>query len=346
MTYRAAPVTQRDGSKLEDSNCLMATAAVGLDYHTLGKKTSTGKKMREYSGDTSGGTNTDEIERAWHTGYDEDPITRDGQPFSKVIEDLKAGRLVMLQVWAATVGSSGMCLSGSGAYGHGISVAPEQNSEGKWLVADPWCDPPKWKWVAESKLKAGAEEWVQHSASGASGHYGREWPDPNVIPIGLIIAAAALLMTKYTPSHPSPFLHPPAGVGGSPGVLFASTAPHLESDVAINTNGSHMTSARLVRLTADAGFYKEPEFVHKYGTLSEGRECVLLGPALGTNAFAILVNTSKPYDDGQDRETVVYITKDKASDPYAAPEPPPSDIAARDAEWRAWLDGDGDAPDK
>lgn len=339
MTYRAEPVTQRDGSELQNSNCLMAAAAVGLDFHTLGKKTSTGKKMRNYSGDTSGGTNTDEIERAWHTGYDEDPITRDGQPWSKVLEDLGNGRLVMLQVWHATVG--GPCLSGSGAYGHGICLAPESRThEGdkQWLVADPWCKPPKWAWVDESKLKAGAEKWVQKCSYAAGGPLSQ---------VGLAVfrAAAILLMTRYNPSNPVPDgMEIPDGVGG-PGVLFASTAPHKGSDMAINCNGSRLASVRRVRLTHEAGFYKEPELLTKYGTLSADRECIFMGPALGTNAYAILVKTSKPYDDGTDRDTIVYVTKDKCTDPWTIDEPP-STIEERDEQWRAWLNTDGNAPDK
>src|SRR5262245_15262227 len=99
MTYRPAPVTQRDGSPLASSNCLMAAAAVGLDGETHGAKTSTGALMRQYSGDSSGGTNSDEVVRSWNTGYDEDPIARDGQPWTKVLSDLDEGRWVMLQVW-------------------------------------------------------------------------------------------------------------------------------------------------------------------------------------------------------------------------------------------------------
>jgi len=115
--------------------------------------------------------------------------------------------------------------------------------------------------------------------------------------------------------------------------------------VAINTNGSHLAVDRRVTLTAEAGFYADAAFTDQYGTLAEGRVLPLLGPALGTNAYAVLVDTSKPYDDGVDRPSVVYVSKSKATDPYTVePEPgPPSDdveaaLAARDLEWREWLD--------
>ena len=340
MTYRAKPVTQRDGSKLQYSNCLMAAAAVGLDYHTLGEKTSTGSKMRAFSGDTAGGTNTDEIERAWHTGYDEDPVTRDGNPWDKVIQDLTSGRLVMLQVWHATTG--GPCLSGSGAYGHGICVAPEvRKDEGKvqWLVADPWCKPAKWVWWDESRLKAGALRWADKvSASGPS------IPIKDIAP-DLLAGLVSALMAKYTPEHPAEEDPEPPSVGGG-GVLFASTAMHEEeraSDMSINTNGSGIVSKRRVKLTEEAGFYADSDLTEKYGTLDAGTVRVLMGPVVGGKAHAILVETSKPYSDGTKRPTIVYVTKDKCSEPYAVED---DALKERDREWRAWLDGDADAPDK
>lgn len=172
MGYRPKPVTQRDGSPLASSNCLMAVAATGLDGHTTGTKTSTGAKMRALSGDQAGGTNSDEIARAWRKGYQEDAVIKDGRPWSEVIQTLEDGHGVMLQVWHATVG--GPCLSGSGQYGHGLYVQPESRpspSGGprQWLVADPWCKPPKWVWVSEQLLRNGAHEWAERFASMTTG---------------------------------------------------------------------------------------------------------------------------------------------------------------------------------
>jgi hypothetical protein len=341
MTYRAKAITQRDGSPLQNSNCLMAAAAVGLDYHTLGGKTSTGKQMRAYSGDLSGGTNTDEIERAWQRGYEEDPVTRDGQPWAKVLEDLAAGRLVMLQVWAATVGSQ-LCLSGTGQYGHGICVAPEPRTfEGtkQWLVADPWCKPARWKWVDESRLRAGADRWANKiSAEGGN----RPLSD---IPYKELLAIVRYLFSLYTPDNPAHDDEDDDVGGPANGVLFASTKAQQEDtgDMSINTNGSGITSKRRVKLTADAGFYADADLTEKYGTLDAGTVRTLMGPVVGGKAHAILVNTSKPYNDGTDRPTICYVTKDKCGEPYVVED---TAIADRDKAWRAWLNGDGDAPDK
>jgi hypothetical protein len=317
----------------------MAAAAVGLDYHTLGTKTSTGSKMRQLSGDLTGGTNTDEIERSWKRGYEEDPISRDGQPWAKVLEDLAAGRLVMLQVWAATVGSQ-LCLSGTGNYGHGISVTPEgrvSNGVKQWLVADPWCKPPKWKWVDESKLRAGAERWAAKMSAGGGN---RPLSD---IPPEELQALIKAFMAEWDPENPAPT--DDGASGPANGVLFASTRPQQSegTDMAVNTNGSGITSTRRVDLTADAGFYADAELTEKYGELASGTQRVFLGPVIGGKANAILVDTAKPYSDGQKRPTICYVTKDKCGEPYQV-EVPGND--ERDAEWRAWLDTDTSAPDR
>lgn len=352
MTYIPKPVTQRDGSSLANSNCLMAAAAVGLDYETLGKKTSTGAKMRSYSGDSSGGTNSDEIEQAWADGYNENPLTRDGQPFSKVVADLEAGRAVMLQVWHATTGK--VCVSGSGAYGHGMTVLPKQrmnDGQREWYVADPWCNPPKWAWVRESKLKAGAEEWVKHSASGAIGTYGDRWPDPNSIPLGTLRESARKLMTRYNPGNPSPFLFA-GGVAGpkSPGVLFVSTAAHKEGDVSINTNGSRLWSNRLIDCGEGLNVYSDAALTDMFHEFGADITLPYIGPALGPDSpgVAVLYETAKPYEDGQKRATIVYVNPEHVGDPYTNPTPmcPPDPVSERDAQWRAWLDGDAEAPDK
>lgn len=349
MTYRAKPVTQRDGSALQFSNCLMATAAVGLDYHTLGEKTSSGTTMRRLSGDLAGGTNSDEVVRAWKRGYDEDAVMRDGHPWSKVIEDLKEGRLVMLQWWAATVGE--VCISGTGAYGHGVAVAPESREQSgvtQWLVADPWCKPPRWAWVDEDDMRRGAERWARQMGAGGR-DFGIEPPGPGEEPSQAWVNFTYAFADYYMdPEHQSDV--PPSegpGAGGSQGVLFASTKPHAEEgdDMSINTNGSDIESKRRVKLTADAGFYADAALTKKYGTLSKGSERVFIGPAVGANSHAILVKTSKPYSDGTDRPTICYVTKDKCGEPYTIAEPP-IDHTERDKQWRAWLNGDADAPDK
>jgi hypothetical protein len=343
--YRAKPVTQQDGSPHANSNCRLASAATGLDFDTLGKKTSTGKEMRRRSGDPSGGTTASDAVRAWAT-YSETLSTQNGKPWGDVIASLNAGRLVHLDVWAARAG--GPCCKS--AVGHTIAVAPEQNGEGKWLTMDPWCKPPKWVWWPEAKLKAGAEEWADRCGwrSKTLG-YDR---DVRKVSKAVLERIVRELMTMWTPDHP---LKPenddyePETFGVMP-TLWTRTDAHPDAapegtDMSINTNGSNLEPTRRVKMTAEAGFYADADLTEKYGTLSKGSERKFIGPVVGSKASAILVNTSKPYDDGTDRPTIVYVDETKHGDSYQVPAPPP-DNAARDKEWRDWLSKDADAPDK
>lgn len=319
MTYRAAPVTQRDGSPLASSNCLMAAAATGLDYHTLGDKTSTGAKMREFSGDTSGGTNTDEIVRAWDRGYHEEAHDRDGHTFDKVLDDLWDGRLVMLQVWHRTVG--GPCLSGDGTYGHGLAVAPEQrldeDGHREWLVSDPWCKPPKWVWVDQSKLKAGAEEWATRCAREAVGGPG-PYPDIRDIDKRVLRAAVERLFSRFNPNNPAP-LKPPPEVGGGGGILFAATHAHTEevADDVVISLAPNATTTRRIDVPDGTDYYRDALMKERLGQF-EARTLVLFGNASGQGSRAVKWKTAAPYDDGQARDSIVYIDGD-VGDTYDVP---------------------------
>jgi cytosine/adenosine deaminase-related metal-dependent hydrolase len=55
----------------------------------------------------------------------------------------------------------------------------------------------------------------------------------------------------------------------------------------------------------------------KGGVLGKPRDLPYLGLAVGTDARAVLLTTSKPYDDGTDRPSVVYVKRDVA-DPEPA----------------------------
>lgn len=351
MVYRAEPVTQRDGSSLENSNCRYASIATGIDFDTQGTITSTGKKMRDYSNDPSGGSWAEDGVRAWRNGYEMQLYVDDGEPFDNAIDLLHDGRLVHLEVWSATCG--GPCCTS--ACGHVMAIAPESrqnNGEWEWLVADPWCKPPKWVWWRQSKLKAGAEEWADRCGfRSAQGGGPRDIRDLHPEARARIVKELMTLWTPDRPLRPADDNYEPSvwlGAQGGAPILFTHTGPsNKESyNVAINANGSALASKRRVTLTADAGFYEDAGLTKKYGTLSAGTDRVFIGPALGTNSYAILVHTSKPYDDGTDRDTVVYVTKDKCSDPFTVETPPDDDTAARDAQWREWLDTDSGAPDR
>lgn len=218
MTYRAKPITQRDGSSLANSNCRMASGATGIDYDTLGKQTSTGAKMRTYTSDQSGGTSSSDLDEAWHRGYDNNVAVGDGGSFDDALDALREGRLVHLDVWHKTAG--GPCLSGSGAYGHTMAVAPERDGS-RWLVADPWCSPAKWVWWEESKLRAGAEEWGRQVFTATAGE--PDWPDAS--PAERLVILTRVVRRLMTRAHPGRE-HPEDETGGSPGgpIMFTYTA--------------------------------------------------------------------------------------------------------------------------
>jgi hypothetical protein len=317
--YRAAPVTQRDGSELQNSNCLMGAAATGLDFHTLGGKRSTAGQMRDYSGDTSGGTNTDEITRAWDRGYSETARDRDGDPWDQVLDALWGGRLVMLQVWHATVG--GPCLSGSGAYGHGLAVAPEQRLDDggsrQWLVSDPWCKPPKWSWVDQSRLKAGAERWVSTVLQEVGGAV-RDLRD---VDPAVLRAIVRRLMRRWDPAHPA--AEDPPGVGGTVGILFATTDPHpdqesTEADDVTIAAAPGIRTGRMIHIHDGADYYADAGTTKRLGEFAE-RDVVFIGNPQGEDpgARAVLWRTAAPYDDGEARDSIVYVRAQYAGEPYA-----------------------------
>jgi hypothetical protein len=330
--YRAKPVTQRDGGPLANSNCRMASAATGLDFDTLGKKTSTGSKMRARSGDPSGGTTASDAARAWDT-YDEVLSVQNGKGWDDVIASLKAGRLVHLDVWAATCG--GPCCKS--ACGHTLVVAPEQHSDGRWLVSDPWCRPAKWTWWAESKLRKGAEEWADRCGWRASTKgLPRDIRNLTVDELRNIVKGMVDLWFPGHPLHPEDDDYEPATFGVMP-TLWTRTDAHPDEgavDMAIQSPTS-LGSDYVLPVKKGTSWYKNGDLTGKYGEFSSDRELPYVGVVIDGDSRAVIVKTSKPYPDGEDKPTVVYV-KQSAGEPKKVP---PSDDAARDKQWRDWLDG-------
>jgi len=218
VTYRAAPVTQRDGSALANSNCRMASIATGLDHESGGLQTSNGATMRARQSDQSGGTDSGDAAEAW-ASYGQELRVRDGETFEDALADLREGRLVHLDVWAQA--AAGPCLSGTGAYGHTIAVAPE-HSGSRWLVADPWCSPGKWTWWEEALLREGAETWGEMCYAGATSGRGKL---RTPVLIALMRLAAKRLMSQYRPDAPA-LVPPSRATGGSPRIMFTTTGAH------------------------------------------------------------------------------------------------------------------------
>lgn len=162
MTYRAKHVPQADGSPLQWSNCRMAVLATHLDFHTQGKKTSTGAKMRAAQDDQQGGTDADDARRAWERGYGETLVIRNGKYWAKLLDDRAQGRFISLDVWYATLPDR--CQT-SANFGHTVGIAPE-DKDGKWLVSDPLCT--GYKWMHPEDLYRASQDWSAHVLGGAT----------------------------------------------------------------------------------------------------------------------------------------------------------------------------------
>ena len=314
----------------------MASIATGIDYQTAGATLSSGSAMRARQPDQSGGTDSSDAAYAWES-YGQALRIRDGATFDDALEDLEAGRLVHLDVWAAA--AAGPCLSGSGAYGHTVAVAPERSGS-RWLVADPWCSPARWQWWETELLRAGAETWGGMTYTAATA--GRPRPAELVL-LALMRLAARRLMTLYRPDAPA-LLDPP-DTGGSAGrTLFTTTAiPQLEvRDMAINAAAGLRTNLRAV-VPQGLEFFEDPELRVRLGAMSAAADVVYVGNPIGElvpgGSRAILVNTGTAYNDGSVRPTIVYVPA-ASIDPYTVPTSS-DDLAGaideRDRQWRDWL---------
>ena len=335
--YTPAPVTQRDGSPLANSNCRMASIATGLDYETGGAKRSTGAAMRSHTSDQSGGTDSGDAAQAWREGYGETLTVRDGRTWAEALAELVAGHLVHLDVWHATVG--GPCLSGSGSYGHTMAVLPDCSS-GSWLVADPWCSPGRWSRVAEGKLRAGAEQWGAevYGRAREEPDYPTGGPGPRDPAVLLIVRRVArALMGRYHAGGEELVPRFTAETGGGQPILYTETHERSEDmgDVTVrdpeakllelsagaevlNLDGSARTSVKPER----AGTYTSP-----FGSTTAG----------GTRTRAIVWTRADP-----DPDLLLACYENDAHNLRPACEDagggdPDAIKAERDAEWTDWL---------
>jgi hypothetical protein len=168
---------------LDWSNCTMASGAMMLDFHTQGKVQKWGGELRKLSGDTSGGTNIDNLKTAWSKlGYT--LLDRRGSTWAGVLADLKNGRGVVLQGdYDVLTGSNSCQTSFDGD--HAIYVNPEAPNSSGYVVGDPLCG--GWKRISASVLKAYVEKLgrrVYGTTSPQKVLYAasRAWPDPIVAP--------------------------------------------------------------------------------------------------------------------------------------------------------------------
>ena len=351
MVYRAKPVSQVDGSRLQYENCRMASISTGLDFHTQGKKTSTGAKMRSYSGDPAGGTNSDDAVRSWSRGYSESLVIRDGNTFDQAVRDLEAGHLIHLDVWHAA--SRGPCMSGSGYYGHSQAVAPERSAD-KWLVADPMCSPGAWMWWPEESLRRGSEEWAERVRRGTGGNIPRITTDPKLLL--LMDEVARNLMSRFYPGNEDPDPEDVGETGGGGSIRYTMTRALTGGGgggqaMAISAAGGLKTDYTC-KLGEGRDFFADPNLTKRLGEVSKDATVPYVGNAIGETVAggsrAVQVVTGTAYADGEARPTIVYVPADAC---WGGPQPVPPDgptpvppavdadaiKAQRDKQWRDWL---------
>lgn len=343
VTYRATPISQRDGSPLANANCRMAGIATGIDHHTTGAIRSTGAEMRARQSDQVGGTDSGDSAEAWRT-YGQDLFIGDGSTFAAVLDALHAGRAVQLDVWHATTG--GPCLSGSGEYGHDLAIAPEQSGD-RWLVADPWCSPARYVWWPESRLRAGAEDLGAMTYTAATA--GRYVPRTRRELIARMREQLRALFTLYTPATPALVRPSTSGAGGyvfwtATRAQGETTSPGKGEDVPINAYAGLVTDIR-ADVPAGLDFYGDADLTDRLGSMSKASTLIAVGNPIGElvegGSRAVLVNTGSAYADGSTRPTIVYVAADAVRTYSVPPSSGSGDdddaIALRDAEWREWL---------
>ena len=345
-TVRPKPVTQRDGSTLQNSNCRMASIAAGIAYHSPGT-TSTGAKMRSYTDDQSGGTDAGDARQSWARGYDEALAIRDGNGWAEVLLDLRAGRVVHIDVWHASVSGSGICRSGSGAYGHTMAILPDCK-DNAWLVNDPWCSPPKWGRVSESSLKAGAEEWGRRVFGEARSEpdYPTGGPvDPrDELVLRIVARVVKRLMSRFHAGGDMDPAPAPVDTGGAQPVLFTVTrAQALEGGEVVGDTfnpegtviGKATTTKAIGIIPAEGGEYYPLEVGTVRNVITEG--AMSSGPYEGQRAFYVEI------PDGKGRAGYLLASACTYT-PNPAPQPPQppaedcaQELAARDEEWETAL---------
>lgn len=152
--YRARHVTQKDGSALQWQNCRMAVGATHIDFHTRGNIVTDAAKMRSHQTDMVGGTDADDLRKAWERGYGQVLVIRNGRYWKDLLADRKAGRFVAVDVWYADLPDR--CQTAA-SFGHTIGIAPEDNANGEWLVSDPLC--AAYKWMDPAPIRIAAASW-------------------------------------------------------------------------------------------------------------------------------------------------------------------------------------------
>jgi hypothetical protein len=184
--YRPEPLSQMGwGTAYDSENCNITSGCMCLDRHTLGALTSRvgtprndPPHMRTFSGRTDHeGTNQDDLETAWRTGWDKDYVNP-GVIYWEAVENyINQGRGAVV---------SGLCLVLPDQFQHGFTgghsvYVNEQFGDGSFWVVDPIIGRAR-NWPREV-LRRYAEALLNYNATTGEvshGHIicGFSWPTP------------------------------------------------------------------------------------------------------------------------------------------------------------------------
>ena len=122
---------------LGPSSCTCYSGAMAGEYHTCGAKKPTGKRVRELTGDTSGGTTLLQVDEALQKGWDIDLDTRIGSAkltWDEFVAKINAGHGAILQGSYLAFHGTKFDASPNFTGNHAIYVPPG------WAVMDPLAD--------------------------------------------------------------------------------------------------------------------------------------------------------------------------------------------------------------
>jgi hypothetical protein len=156
MTYRPRLVRQGDGSRWQWTNCTMASAAIAIDRHTLGRIRTTGAKMRSCQNDKIGGTDMMDCRLAWDRCFNQNLDVRLKITWKTFIGAIKAGRGVIVVGNYSYIPYQYRGQKHPYRFGHGMYINEVRASDGALLVYDPLGTRPVWIPQIHIKRYAGA----------------------------------------------------------------------------------------------------------------------------------------------------------------------------------------------
>lgn len=268
------------------SNCTMASGAMALDFHTLGKVQKWGGELRKHQSDQTGGTDIGDLKQAWaYYGYT--LVDRRGKDWNQLVADLKSGRGVVLQGdYEVLTGADSCQTSFDGD--HAIYLNPQfYNGNLNVAVGDPLCK--AFKQITMANLKKYAEKLGRAT-------YGTTSPQK--------------ILYATTAAHPDPVVPPPAPKG---------------EEMIIGENLVR-TSDHFVKVAKGTVVYKDPACTVQLTTMSEAADLDYMGTAPdNTVCWAVEIATGRIVS-GKMLPVIAYVKRAGNGAPTKRPVTPDNTI--------------------